>query len=99
MNLTGSTLLGVERSKLVGTRFSKFVAPEDQNQWYLYITNLLRLEEKNSCTLLLKRTDGSAFPARLEGVRLGSGGIHTEARIAFSDITDIWQIIEHRVVG
>ena len=89
VNLTGSTLLGVERCKLVRIRFSTFVAPEDRDQWYLYITNLLRQEEKQCCTLLLKLTDGSAFPARLEGVRLGSGGIQTEARIAFSDITDM----------
>ena len=89
VNLTGSTLLGVGRSELVMTRFSKFVAPEDQDQWYWYITNLLRQEGKQCCTLRLKYAGGSAFPARLEGVRLGSSGIHTEARIAFSDITDM----------
>jgi PAS domain S-box-containing protein len=89
VNLTGSTLLGVGRSELVMTRFSKFVAPEDQDQWYWYITNLLRQEGKQCCTLRLKYAGGSAFPARLEGVRLGSGGIRTEARIAFSDITDM----------
>ena len=89
VNLTGSTLLGVERCKLVRIRFSTFVAPEDRDQWYLYITNLLRQEEKQCCTLLLKLTDGSAFPARLEGVRLWNGGIHNEVRIAFSDITDL----------
>ena len=89
VNLTGSTLLGVERSKLVSTRFSTFVAFEDQDQWHFYIKNLLQKEGKQGCTLLLKRTGGSAFPARLEGVRLGSGGIYTEARIAFSDITDM----------
>jgi len=89
VNLTGSTLLGVERSKLIWTQFSKFVAPEDQDQWYWYITNLLQQDGKQYCTLLLKRTGGSAFPSRLEGVRLGSDGIHTGARIAFSDITDM----------
>ncbi|MEI7649474.1 MAG: PAS domain S-box protein, partial [Methanomicrobiales archaeon] len=89
VNLTGSKLLGVERSKLERTRFSKFVVPEEQDQWYWYITNLLRHEGKQCCTLTLKSAGGPAFPARLEGVRLGSGEIHTEARIAFSDITDM----------
>ena len=89
VNLTCSKLLGVERSKLERTRFSKFVVPEEQDQWYWYITNLLRQEGKQCCTLRLKDAGGSAFPARLEGVRLGSGEIHTEARIAFSDITDM----------
>ena len=91
VNLTCSKLLGVERSKLVWTRFNTFVVPKDQDQWYHYITDVLQQEEKQYCTLLLKRAGGSSFPARLEGVRLGSGGIHTEIRIAISDITDIWQ--------
>ena len=90
VNLTGSTLLGVERSKLVWARFNTFVAPEDQDQWYWYITNLLQQEGKQYCTLLLKRAGGLTFPARLEGVLI-SGGINTEIRIAISDITDIWQ--------
>ena len=52
VNQTCSTLLGVERSKLVRTRFSKFVAPENQDQWYWYITNLLRQEGKQYLSLI-----------------------------------------------
>jgi PAS domain S-box-containing protein len=90
VNLTCSTLLGAERSTIVRARFSKFVVPEDQDQWYWYISNVLQQEGKQYCTLMLKRTGGSSFPARLEGVRL-SGGINPEIRIAISDITEIWQ--------
>jgi len=90
VNLTCSTLLGAERSTIVRARFSKFVVPEDQDQWYWYISNVLQQEGKQYCTLMLKRTGGSSFPARLEGVRL-SGGINHEIRIAISDITEIWQ--------
>ena len=95
VNLTCSKLLGVERSKLVRTRFSKFVVPEDQDQYYWYITNVLQQEEKQYCTLMLKPAGGSAFPARLEGVRLsGDINLNPEIRIAISDITEIWQAEE-----
>ena len=92
VNLAGATLLGVERRKLVNTRFRKFIAPEFFEQWDHYFTNLLKQEEKQTCTLTLKRSDGSTVPARMEGIRLtGSGGV-TTVRIALSDITDIWEI-------
>ena len=37
VNLTGSKLLGVERSKLERTRFSKFVVPEEQDLSLIHI--------------------------------------------------------------
>jgi len=92
VNLSGATLLGVERGKLINTRFRKFIAPEFLEQWDLYLVNLLKQDEKQTCILTLKRGDGSTVPARLEGIRLtGSDGVIT-AHIAISDITDIWQI-------
>jgi PAS domain S-box-containing protein len=97
VNLAGATLLGVERSKLVNKRFRKFIAPEFLEQWDQYFVNLLRQEEKQTSILTLIMGDGSTFPARLEGIRLtGSDGV-TTARIAISDITDIWQIEALRV--
>ncbi len=88
VNLTGSTLLGVERSRLIKTRFSKYIAEKDVEVWHWYFINVLNQDEKKSCPLMLKRAGGSAFPARLDGVRL-SGGINPDIRIAISDITDI----------
>jgi len=91
-NLTGATLLGIERSTLIRAPFSKFIAEKDSDQWHRYFVNVRKHDTKQICTLTLKRGDGSVFPARLEGVRIsGSGGAIT-VRIAFSDITDIWQI-------
>ena len=92
VNLSGATLLGVERSKLVNTRFRKFIAPEDFELWDKYFANVLDLGEKQTCTLMLKQSDGSVFPARLEGFCIhGSDGAMI-VRIAISDISDIWQI-------
>lgn len=92
VNLTGATLLGVERSKLINARFRKFVAEKDNNQWHRYFTQLLQQVKKQTCTLTLLPRDGNSFPARLEGIRLtGIDGAVT-VRIAIGDITDIWQV-------
>jgi PAS domain S-box-containing protein len=92
VNLAGATLLGVERSKLVNTRFRKFIAPEFFEQWDQYFVNLLRQEEKQTCTLTLKRSDGSTVPARMEGIRLSGRDEAITIRITISDISDIWQV-------
>ncbi len=88
-NLTGAALLGIERSRLVKVRFSKFVAENDADEWYRYFLNVLKQEEKRTCTLILNRGDGSSFPAQLEGIRItGSDGAFM-VRIAFIDITEL----------
>ena len=92
VNLTGATLLGVVRSKLIHTRFRKFIVQNDFESWDRYFAEVLNLGEKQTCTLTLIRADGSVFPARLESSRItGSDGTNP-VRIAISDITDIWQI-------
>ena len=41
INLTGSALLGFDRTKLIGSRFSKFVAPQDRDRWHRLFMNML----------------------------------------------------------
>ena len=92
VNLTGATLLAVERSRLVNHGLGRFIAPVNHEIWDQFFIKVQQQEEKQTCTLTLKRGDGSMFPARLEGIRItGSDGTIT-VRIALSDITDIWQI-------
>ena len=92
VNLTGATLLGVERSRLIRARFRKFIIPEDFVRWDRYFVNVLNRGEKQFCILTLKRDDNSVFPARLESIRITGSDGATTVRIAISDITDIWQI-------
>ena len=92
VNLAGATLLGVERRKLVNTRFRKFIAPEFFEQWDQYFINVLNRGEKQTCTLTLKQCNGSTVPARMEGVRITGRDGANSVRIAISDISDIWQV-------
>jgi PAS domain S-box-containing protein len=90
VNLSGATLLDIERSKLLKAPFSKFVAEKDGDEWYRYFLSVLKQEEKQCCTLQLKRGDGSTFPARLESIRItGKSDGSPTMRVAISDITDI----------
>jgi PAS domain S-box-containing protein len=89
-NLTGAALLGAERRILPTARFSRFVAESDGDSWHRYLLSVLRQKEKLTCTLLLRRQDGTTFPARLESILVaphGDGG--PMVRVALSDITDI----------
>ncbi|MDP3564508.1 MAG: PAS domain S-box protein [Methanoregula sp.] len=89
-NLTGATLLGIERSTLVKSRFSKFIAESDADVWHHYFRNVLQQEEKQSCTLTLLRGVDSLFPARLESIRIpGISDRRPSVRVAISDISDI----------
>ena len=64
INLAGSTLFGVERSKLIDQRFSTLVASNDQDRWHTTFLKVLESEvngEKQAFGLRLKRADGSLF--------------------------------------
>jgi len=89
-NLTVATLLGVDRNALINHGFRKFIAPGDLDLWDRYFVSARRHGEKQTCTLTLRRGDGSVFPARLESIRLtGSSDGTTTIRVAISDITEI----------
>jgi PAS domain S-box-containing protein len=91
-NLNGAKLLGVERGLLANTRFRKFIAQEYLDPWDRYFVNVLNTREKQSCTITLKRTDGTQFPALLESIRTDDHNNGTPAvRVAISDITNITQ--------
>ncbi|MEI6293307.1 MAG: PAS domain S-box protein, partial [Methanomicrobiales archaeon] len=92
VNLTAAVLLGVERNEIINHGIGRFIVPTDHETWDQYFMDVRNRGEKQVCALMLTRGDGSLFPARLEGVRTSSSNGTTTVRIAFSDITDIWQI-------
>ena len=88
-NLTAATLLGVERSALVGSPFSRFVLREDQDILYFHRKRLFETKEPKSCRLRLVKKGSSEFYANLEWmiVEDGDGGLR-QIRIVASDITE-----------
>jgi signal transduction histidine kinase len=70
INLTGSSLLAVERKGLLSRRFASFVASEDQDRWHRYFLSVARGAGGENIELQLKRGDGTFFYARLDCLRV-----------------------------
>jgi len=69
VNHTGSTLLGAEHKKLLNIRFSRFIAPEDCDQWDHHFLGVLKRDGRQSCELQIKRHDGTNFHAQITSLR------------------------------
>jgi PAS domain S-box-containing protein len=88
-NLTFATLMGMERSAVVGKPFSRFVQREDQDVYYLNSQRLLESGALQSFTLRLTKNDGSDFFANLECMLIRENvSAPKQIRIVVSDITE-----------
>ena len=88
-NLTCETLLETERGLLLGKPFSRFVAKDYQDTYYLFIRNLLEKKAPLSCELKLKRESGAAAFARLDGVvRMDAADRVPAILVAITDSTE-----------
>ncbi len=88
-NLTLALMLGVERSKLVGHKFTAFVVHDAQDTRPRHLRAVPGSDVKQSCDLQLRRTDGKPFAARMEtiGLRDAVSGA-SYSLCAISDITE-----------
>jgi len=57
VNLTGATLLGVERSRLVGDHFGRFVSPEDRPVFHALLERVFSNKDHASCEVMLVREE------------------------------------------
>lgn len=89
INLTGASLLGVERNKLLHRHFAPFVATEDRDRWHRYFISALKHDSKQSCELALQRDNEPRFYVRLDCLRLKEDGREPVVRIVLTDITEL----------
>jgi PAS domain S-box-containing protein len=88
-NLACAELLGVERSRLINSRFSAFVAPGFQDEYYLYVKRVFQATGKQTCELGLKTKDGIPLYVQLQGLALQDPkGDSSQLRLAMTDITE-----------
>jgi PAS domain-containing protein len=83
INLTGATLLRVERARLPLHRFDLYVTHQDRERWRGLF---LATRERGDCELVLQRGDESVFHARLDLLRI-STATRPLLRIALTDIS------------
>ena len=87
INLTGASIIGVERQKLIKSRLGNFVIEDDLELWNHYFIRVQRSTDKQISELKLRKGDGSVITVMLEGV-LMSGSAEPVVRMAIIDITD-----------
>ncbi len=88
VNLTGASLLGVDRSLLLRRPFSAFVDPESQSLFRDHRLNLLKTGAKERCELKLIGKNGEPFYASLESIPVRNGKT-LAIRSVVSDITEL----------
>jgi len=95
VNLTGSALLGVERSRLVNRSLSRFVILPGRTAFLDFLARVFEGTGKEACETKFMREDGTPFWASLiGGLSASLGGAKKVCRVALSDITSFKQAQE-----
>lgn len=88
-NLTGASMLGVERVSLIKRPLTQFINREDQDTFYLQRKQLFETQAPQVCEIRLLRNDKSQFWARIEAIPAqSSAGDGIVCRAMVSDITE-----------
>jgi PAS domain S-box-containing protein len=93
INLSGAAMLGVDRIKLLKRRFSKFVAPLDQDRWHRLFMNIMEHAQIGPQAFVLEmiRADASTFCAHLDCQRREVADAAPMLRLALIDISRMKQ--------
>jgi serine phosphatase RsbU (regulator of sigma subunit) len=85
VNLTGASLLGIERSRLVGSRLGLFVSPATLPSFNAYLASVFESRTKQACEVaMLTELDGPVY-VRIESAISSDG---EECRIAVANIAE-----------
>ena len=88
-NLTGATLLGIDRRSLIGNPLTRFISREDRDIFYLHQLQVLKKNGNHTCEIKMMNYDNAPFYARLESIAArGEDENATKLRTAITDITD-----------
>lgn len=88
-NLTGATLLGKNRSSLMGRSFSRCVAPQDSQRWHHHFQQALRPDSgAQRIELALQSGPDTTFHGQIDNVFLVRAGTDPSLRLTVIDITE-----------
>ncbi len=85
-NFTGASLLGIEKSAVIGSPFSRYIHTAFGDAFYLYVKKVFQSGAKEICEQRIKKENGASFTAILESTSMAqqeSKGF----RMAVIDIT------------
>ena len=92
INLTGSTLLGVDRWNLLRRSFAVYVIEQDRERWKQHLSGVKRGDRQGSVELTLQRGNGSLLEAQINCAR--PAGNPPVLRITLTDISERKQALE-----
>jgi PAS domain S-box-containing protein len=70
LNISASAMLGIDRNKLIGKRFSSFIAPTERDAYYSFMRSIFGSSVKQSYELNVMNKDKRIFHVRVEGLEL-----------------------------
>ncbi|NVN93174.1 MAG: PocR ligand-binding domain-containing protein, partial [Desulfuromonadales bacterium] len=85
VNLAGASLLGGERSKLIGRRFVQFVATADRPEFTTFIGMVYCSRKKEAIEIVLQSEGTIQFIVQIDAMAAASG---QECRLALTNITE-----------
>jgi PAS domain S-box-containing protein len=89
VNLTGADLLGFPKSNLLNLKFTSFISPESQDDFYFHLNGLLQTEKRQTCELKLEKKDRTAFYGRLDSIKVrDKTKNYTQIRTSLTDISE-----------
>ncbi len=87
INLTGATMLGEDRKKLLHRSFARLIVPEHYDLWQKFFADAQTKTDKQTCELTLLHQDGTRMDVRLDSLLIASDEADTELRVTLSDIS------------
>ena len=88
VNLTGADLVGLQRSKLINTKFSRLITPDSQDDFYLHCKKTYETQAPQSCELQLKQKDSTLLYVQLaSNVEQDGAGNYSQLRVVVTDIS------------
>jgi PAS domain S-box-containing protein len=88
MNLTGASLIGIERAYLIGKPFSLFLNSSYGDIFFAHRRKTQQTGQAGRCELLIQRKDGSLVPVLMESVIVADTTGSVTIRSAVTDITE-----------
>lgn len=91
INLTGTSLMGVERARLIGRRFERLVAVEARPTFRAFLEKVFASGSREACEVALLQDGKHPHYVQIEAVAVASG---LECRVAIIDISRRRQLEE-----
>ncbi len=88
INLTGTSMLGVERDKLLNHRPDSFVVAADRERWQRHFARVMKHGGQGALDLTLKRSEGSLCDVHVDCLCTNFGEAEPTLRVTLTEITE-----------